>query len=131
MPRSISIAHRRLSRRVMLTGSFALCWSVRTALAQETPSVAASDPTCPRCGGIGRIPIADAKPLVWMKGTPLPKWDSAVGERICPACQVGGNAEAIVAELKQQFEAAIEANRQWEERTGGKLACVVTRHAAV
>jgi hypothetical protein len=66
-----------------------------------------------------------------MKGTSLPKWDVAVGERLCPVCQAAGDSAAIAAELKEHFEAAIEANRQWEEQTGWKLACVVTRHAAV
>jgi hypothetical protein len=112
-------------------GSLALCCSARSALAQDDRPQSGADPRCPRCAGVGRIPVVDAKPLVWVKGTPLPRWETAVGQRLCPVCQVAGDSGAIAAELKQQFEDAIEANRHWEERTGWKLACVVTRHAAV
>jgi len=80
---------------------------------------------------MGRIPLKDAKPLVWIKGTPLPRWDTSTGEQWCPVCQPLGDASALASDLKEQFEAVLENNKQWEERTGWKLGLVVTHHAAV
>jgi hypothetical protein len=37
----------------------------------------------------------------------------------------------LVAEAKAWFDAALEKNKQWEERTGWKLQCVMTRQAVV
>jgi len=119
----------RLSRRSFLAGTTVFAWA--PPCVDHSLRAAASDPHCPRCGGVGRIPLKDAKPLVWIKGTPLPKWDSVVGEQACPLCPPAADAATLAAELKEQFDVAIEKNKQWEERTNGKLALVVTRHAAV
>jgi hypothetical protein len=54
-----------------------------------------------------------------------------VGEQFCPLCQTASAPAAIAAEMNQQVAAAVAQNKQWEERTGWKLALVVTRHAAV
>jgi hypothetical protein len=37
----------------------------------------------------------------------------------------------LAAEFKQAADAALEKHKQWEERTGWKLACLITRHAVV
>jgi hypothetical protein len=116
------------------------CFSRRALIAAVVsagPAMAAPDekvvpdPNCPGCSGVGRIPVTGAKPFVWVKSTPQPRWESVVGERPCPACQSGGDPAAIAAEMREQAAAALVQNKQWEERTGWKLALVVTRHAAV
>jgi hypothetical protein len=73
----------------------------------------------------------DARPFVWLKGTPSPTGQAAVGEQFCPMCQSAADAKALAVQAKEQLEAAMEKNKQWEVRMGGKLACVVTRHATV
>lgn len=118
------------SRRQWLAGSFAGAWAGSVSLAQGQGS-GQPDPDCPRCFGVGRVPLANAKPFVWLKGTPLPKFETALGEQFCPACQSGGDNSKLVTEFNQQFNDALAANKTWEERTGWKLACIITRHAAV
>jgi len=119
-----------VSRRYFLVSSTATAIVANRAMAQDAPGL--PDPMCPRCGGVGRVPIGDAKPWVWMEGSAAPKWDAAtVGEQYCPVCQSGKKANELVMEAKGTVEAALEKNREWEERTGWKLACVVTRQAVV
>ena len=122
---------KRLTRRGLLKGAASACSGLSIATLFRQGQAAPPDPDCIRCRGIGRIPIADAKPFVWLKGTPLPKLESAVGEEYCPNCQGGADSRELVSELKRQIDGAIAANKLWEERTGWKLACVVTRNAAV
>ena len=72
-----------VSRRIFLAGSLASTVAAGPIQAQEAP-----DPMCPRCGGVGRVPAGDAKPFVWLRGTPLPKWEektAALSERIARA----------------------------------------------
>jgi hypothetical protein len=114
------------SRREFLQASV-----IGAALATSRVSKAEADPDCPRCGGIGRIPLLTEKPFVWLQGTPLPKLDGFVDVDFCPICQAGGDKDELVAELKAKIDGALEANKKWEERTGWNLACVVTRHAAI
>jgi len=94
-------------------------------------ALAEADPNCPRCSGIGRIPLLTDKPFVWLKGTPLPKLEGFIDEDYCPICQAGGDKGELVAEFKAKIDGALDANKKWEERTGWKLVCVVTRHAAI
>jgi hypothetical protein len=119
-----------IARRAFLAQAVAIGCAARSASGQVTTS-ATPDPNCPRCGGFGRIPLTDARPFVWLKGSPLPTGQSMAGEQFCSVCQPSGNAAAIVAEAKEQLEAAVAKSKQWEERMGGKLACVVTRHATI
>jgi hypothetical protein len=116
----------RPSRREFLRASAA---GAALTLAQH--ALAEVDPNCPRCGGIGRIPTLAEKPFVWLKGTPLPKLDAFIDEDFCPICQGDGDKSELVEDFKAKIDGAIEANKTWEERTGWKLACVVTRHAAI
>lgn len=118
-----------LSRRNFFAQTAIAALAVSARAAQEKAS--SPDPQCARCAGMGRIPLKDAKPLVWLKGTPPPRWESVVGEQWCTICQPGNDPAALVAALKQDANLAIEKSREWEERTGWKLACVVTRHATV
>jgi hypothetical protein len=119
-----------ISRRAFLAQTAVMCCAARVAACQDSNS-ASPDPNCPRCGGTGRIPLKDARPFVWLKGSPLPTGQAAVGEQFCPVCQTGANAATISAEIKTQLEAAVAKSKQWEERMSGKLACVVTRHATI
>jgi hypothetical protein len=121
----------RLSRRDLLASAVVVACAARPVIGQAIAATGSADPNCPLCGGIGRIPVPDAKPLVWLKGTALPKWESAVGERHCSICQPDGEVAHLAAEFKEQVETVLEKNRQWEGRTGWKLACIVTRHATV
>src|SRR5437588_6140752 len=114
-------SRRACSRRTFLSTAIATS-CVATAAANTQPAATAlPDPDCPRCGGIGRIPLKDAKPFVWLKGTPQPKWDTAVGEQPCPVCQSGLTPAALAREFKEAVDAGLEKNKQWEERTGWKL----------
>src|SRR5262245_9893879 len=122
--------HRTVPRRSFLAGSLATGFAASRGIGQEVSGV--PDPNCPRCGGIGRVPIGDPRPFVWMKGSAAPKWDAAtIGEQYCPICESGRKASELIPETKAWLEAAIEKNKQWEDRTGWKLACVVTRQAVV
>ncbi len=118
----------RVSRRSFLAATIV---AANCTGSSARGAVEPADPDCRRCGGVGRVPLLDYKPLVWLKGTPLPKWETAIGEQYCPVCQVGADSRVLVAELKASFDGAVAANKEWEERTGWKLACVVTRHAAI
>src|SRR5215510_4603512 len=117
-----SFSASRFPRRILLAGSLAACASSRL-LAQPS-----SD--CPRCGGLKRVPIVNAKPFVWRTGDPPPD-NGAVGERPCPACQPPNDNADLTAQVREHLEAAQQNHRQWEERTGWKLELVVTRHAAI
>jgi hypothetical protein len=89
------------------------------------------DPDCSKCSGIGRIPIADARPFVWTLGTALPRLETIVGEQFCTICRPAGDATQLVSEVQQYIDAAVEKHKQWEERTGWNLVGVMTRHATV
>jgi hypothetical protein len=119
-------SHVRNSRRdfLCLSAASAALFATRTTKAE-------ADSNCPRCGGIGRIPLLTEKPFVWLKGTPLPKLDGFIDEQHCPICQTGGDKGQLVTDFKARIDGALDANKKWEERTGWKLACVVTRHAAI
>ena len=60
-----------------------------------------------------------------------PRAEDAVGEQACPECQIEPLTQRIVAEIEQQIETALANHRLWEDRTGWKLMCVLTRHAAL
>jgi len=60
-----------------------------------------------------------------------PQAAAAVGEQACPQCQAGPQTERIAAEVQEQIDRALADHEQWEERTGWKLTCVLTRHAAL
>jgi hypothetical protein len=98
---------------------------------QAQPLSPRPDPDCLRCHGTGRTPLLDAKPFYWLKGTPQPRLSAAVGDEFCPLCQEGRKADEIAAEPKQWLATALVKNKQWEERTGWKLGCIVTRHATI
>ena len=118
-----------LPRRLFLAASTATIGLSQVAFCNSNSE--APDADCPRCAGIGRIPISDAKPFVWTRGTPLPKPELIVGEQFCPVCQPGGDPTALASDARQRIDAAVEKHKQWEERTGWNLVCVVTRHATV
>jgi hypothetical protein len=119
------------TRRQILAGTFSASALALVTAAAEPAVRQLPEADCPRCGGLGRLPLKDAKPWVWVKGTAPPKWEAAVGEQFCPLCQMESDASSLSGELKEQWDDALENNRQWEQRTGWKLACVVTRHATV
>ena len=121
----------RVTRRTFLaavgTGIVVSPHLVGKAAAEATPA----DPDCAQCGGLGRVPLKDAKPFLWISGTPLPKPETAVGEQFCPTCRTSADARVLAAEKKEQMESALEKQKIWQERTGFKLVSVVTRHATV
>jgi hypothetical protein len=125
------ISLSRLSRRKFLGAVGGGLVASRHLTGNGAEESTAADPNCPRCGGLGRVPLKDAKPFVWISGTPLPKPEPAVGEQFCPACQPPAEASVLAAEKKEQMEAALEKQKKWQERTGFKLVSVVTRHATV
>src|ERR1041384_3991667 len=88
------------------------------ALAASGRVMAEADPNCPRCGGIGRIPLLTEKPFVWLKGTPLPKLEGFGDEQFCPICRADGDKNELVRDFKAKVDGALEANKKWEERTG-------------
>src|SRR4051812_40271016 len=101
------VPYFQLSRRQFLGAS------VVTATLTAADSFAAEpDPKCPRCGGLGRIPLLGEKPFVWLKGTPLPKLDSFVDEQSCPICQPPSDKSELIAEFKAKIDGAVEANKK-------------------
>jgi hypothetical protein len=119
----------QLSRREFLAGAATagvIATNVAALDAFRSPMA-----KCVRCGGSGLVPLKDAKPFVWLAGTPLPKLETAVDEQACPVCQPVADPVRLAAAAKERIDAAIEKQRVWEERTGWKLLLVVTRHAAV
>jgi hypothetical protein len=125
------ISLSRLSRREFLGVAGGGLVASRHVTGNGAEESTAADPNCPQCGGLGRVPLKDAKPFVWISGTPLPKPEPAAGEQFCPACQSSADASVLAAEKKEQIEAALEKQKKWQERTGFKLVSVVTRHATV
>lgn len=118
-----------VSRRLALAGigSSVIGVLVRDkSLGQEPPTT-----DCPVCFGRGRLPLKDARPFTWLEPAGTPKWDAVVDEQICPHCQTVTNPEALVQEAEQLFLAALKSHRRWEELTGWKLTCAVTRHATL
>ena len=117
------------TRRAWLAS--AVAWSCASSLATAQSRPKNTTARCPRCFGLTRIPLKDAKPFVWVDGMPPPRAEDAVGEQACPECQMQPLNGRIVAEIEQQIETAQANHRLWEERTGWKLTCVLTRHAAL
>src|SRR5262245_55056018 len=97
------------SRRMFLATSGLSLLGV-TALAQER---GADD--CVQCGGVGLVPIPDAKPFVWVDGQAPPKPESAVGEQHCPVCRVGRDPSSLVAAAKERIERAQAKHAEWKE----------------
>lgn len=125
------ISLRPATRREYLASATALGAAVafRTASAQD--DAARPSNNCPRCGGSGRVPLKEAQPFVWVEGASEPRAAAAIGEQACPVCQTEPQTEQIAAEKQQQIDGALANHRQWEERTGWQLTCVLTRHAAI
>jgi len=124
----------RVSRRSFLAAAALTTLpasSLSVAQGKAPLAAARAAEECPRCNGVGLVPLLEAKPFVWVEGTPAPKPESAVGEQACPQCGVGGEPAALVAAWKDRFAAAHEQHAQWKERLGGKLTLVMTRHAAL
>jgi hypothetical protein len=115
----------RTSRRTFLAAS-ALSLTAAGAPAQERRS-----DDCLRCNGVGLVPLADAKPFVWVEGTAAPKPETVVGEQHCPQCHPGGDPAELVAAAKERIDRALASHDQWKEQVGGKLLLVLTRHAAL
>jgi hypothetical protein len=67
---------------------------------------------------------------VWVEGAAAPRPETVVGEQHCPLCHKEGKAAELVDAAKLRLAAAREMHAQWEERMGGKLTLVMTRHAA-
>lgn len=86
---------------------------------------------CPGCRGLGRVPRTDAKPWVWSEGQVQPKWAEVVGEEWCPLCHSEAEPADLIDEWQQRFAAARANHEMWEERTGWKLQCIITRQATV
>jgi hypothetical protein len=129
-----------LSRRALLAGSAALCCLGDLRLPKTAAGAEAGaddslypppNPKCLRCGGIGRVPLSDAKPFVWLKGAAHPRWETMVGEQFCPECQKNVDPAVLAEEARQYFEAALEKHVHWEHETGWKLACVITRNVVI
>ncbi len=116
----------RASRRSFLAASAA-----SLATARGLGQAPAGAERCLRCGGLGLAPVADAKPFVWIEGAAAPKPETAVAERHCPLCHNEGDSAELVQAFQERLAAAREQHGQWEERTGGRLTLVVTRHAAL
>lgn len=124
------MANLLIHRREWVAGLVAA--GIAARLGGDEPTLAEPNRSdCSQCGGLGRLPRADAKPWVWTEGQSQPKWAEALGETWCPVCQADAQPAALVEELKQRFDAAVKNHRTWEERTGFKLLSVVTRHAAL
>lgn len=122
----------RIPRRTFLGAAAAgLVLTRGEMVAQAAKALLLADPSCPECAGLGRVPLKDAKPFVWIHGAPLPKLESVVGEQYCATCQPSADNSMLAAEIKEQIESAIEKQKEWHERTGFKLVSVVTRHATV
>jgi hypothetical protein len=113
------------TRRTGLLGAFAMAAAARTSRSQAPTS------SCPRCHGLGRLPLKDARPWVWLEPAATPKWDSIIDEQPCPACQTNSEKTTFASELQGQFETAQENHRRWETRTDWKLTLAVTRHATL
>lgn len=115
------------------------CWQMGllvggalVARGQESPPAPASPPSdadCPRCGGLGVIPQAGARPLVWISGQPPPRPEAFLDEQDCPACT--GGRPLSLEQARQQIQTIQQRNQLWSERTGWKVVSVATRHAAV
>lgn len=129
MPAECDVA-ALLTRRAALLGSLGAV-AVALPVHGEPASPAAPNAECPHCGGTGRVPLKDARPFVWIEPAPHPKPESLVAEQFCPVCQTDAKEDVIVQEAKEQFEAALEQHHQWEERTGWKLVCAITRHGTL
>ena len=114
-----------ISRRAFLAAT------ALATTASRLPGQEAGKPDCLRCGGLGLVPLADAKPFVWVTGSPPPKPETAVGEQHCPLCHPTADANTLVAAARERIERAQESHAKWKERLGGKLLLVLTRHAAV
>lgn len=115
-----------LTRRGFLTTA-----AISTAAAKLRARDTGGPDLCPRCGGVGLIPLTGAKPFVWVSGGPAAKAESAVGEQHCPQCKSGSNPKDLVDVAQERIDRAQEKHAQWKERIGGRLLLVLTRHAAL
>ena len=112
MSRNHSKIH--VSRRGFLAGAATIAYTASSIAAQHRPP----RPPIPiaRAVADGRIPLLDARPFVWIKGTPRPTGHAAVGEQFCPVCQSGEDAAELAVEAKAQ------SSRRSTKTSNGKIA---------
>jgi len=118
-------------RRAFLAGSLSACILPSLSPAQEEERQKPATNDCPRCGGLKRVPLKNAKPFVWLKDDPPLNVETAVGVQFCPQCQMGNDPAQLLAELQEQVDAAVAKNLEWEERTGFKLLLAVTHNVTL
>ena len=91
----------------------------------------AGDKDCPKCRGIGLVPLEKRTPYVWVEGQPAPKPDLAVRGAPCPECSPKVEPATLVEFEQERLKAIGDSNKLWEERTGWKLLHIETRHATL
>ena len=123
----------RFSRRQVLHSGCGLAAAMLAmrGRAQDAVKLPAADPDCKRCRGLGFVPLVGAKPYVFVEGQGGHKPADAVHAQLCPDCRPIADKEALVADEKEQHQVATEKHKEWEERIGGKLVFVQTRHASI
>ena len=91
------------------------------------------DPNCPKCRGLGKVPLAPFKPYGHMEGMPPPKPEQAVFWRFCPKCQQGHDEQTLVDAEAARLKTAGQKHLRWEQKTTWQLVRVenhlVTIHA--
>ena len=97
------------TRRAWLAS--AVAWSCASSLATAQSRPKNTTARCPRCFGLTRIPLKDAKPFVWVDGMPPSRAEDAVSEQACPECQMQPLNGRIVVEIEQISFAIFFENR--------------------
>jgi hypothetical protein len=117
-------------RRWLLLGAATVCAAtIRTSAAQTICPGAI--PACRRCRGAGLVPLTAAKPLVWIEGPAALRAEDALVGQPCPVCQLADDRAARLDQAAADHQAVLTTHAEWEERLGGKLLLVQTRHAAI
>src|SRR5262249_25775258 len=125
--------YSKCSGRRFFLGSVAAGLMSRVAHCASGNTATVENQDCPRCGGVERGPLKEAQPLRWVEGGLPPKSEAAIGEEACPMCsdRTTLNRAALITEAKERIDKALANHTQWEDRTGWKLLCVITRHATL
>jgi hypothetical protein len=121
------------SRRRCLAaiGAVIGCTAWPPATSAQAASAAGADPVCRRCRGAGLVPVTAVKPFVWIEGQAAFRAEEALVGQSCPVCQAPDDRAARIEQARVDHEAIVAQHAEWEERLGGKLLLVQTRHAAI
>ncbi|MCU0876937.1 MAG: hypothetical protein MUF06_03995 [Pirellulaceae bacterium] len=130
--RDFPTSRREFLAAGLALGSCGLAPLPETAHAQDRPAdLPPADVDCPRCLGMGLIPLKNPTPYVFISGQGPFKPEDAVAGELCPECLSTADKNLLVEWAKSDHATIEENHRQWQGRLSGRLLLLQTRHATI